>query len=212
MAKFTDPFSYAFGDKEQDINFNDRPGQIPYLAMDPGQLTLGNNFNRGALDAYRQEAMRTGPSKYSRIAMGQLDRDVLGMRANAKSGAQGAAAAARSQLAMRGGLTGGAAERVSKSAADSAINAAQNAEASGAKGRAMISMEDEKDRMSGLGQLNGMELGAAQFGHSVDEGNMNRMIGENTRRNMYNQNLYNQQMTAWASGKQAQATANSGKK
>lgn len=211
-AKYGQGLQDQYGGGDGGGWYGGMPSPEGYLAPDPKSLYLSDNLNREGLDAFRKEALRQDLSRGSRIAIGQNDKDTLAARSNAKSGAQGAAAMARSQLAMKGGLMSGAAERVGKSAADSAVNAAQNAEAMGSRNKASIAMDDEKMRMANLSQLPGMDMGVANYEKGINEGNSNRYLAEVGRRNAWNQNTYNQNMSAWAAGKQAQATAESGKK
>jgi hypothetical protein len=57
-----------------------------------------------------------------------------------------------------------------------------------------------------------MQAGQNAFDYNLQAQNLGRQQGEYDRRNMFNMNNYNERMRAWAAGKQAQATADSGKK
>ena len=171
-----------------------------------------DNLNRAPLNQYTRESLRTGPSRNALLAMeGNREATALGAT-NARKLAAGTTAEARSQLAMKGGLSGGAAERLAKTGRDNAANMTQQANAAGNLGRINIGMEDEKNRIDMLGKAPGMNLAAAQYDQTNLNNKYNLLSGENTKLNAFNLGRYDTQMKTWASGKQAEATQNAGKK
>lgn len=212
-------------------NANSYAGQVPYpeyIGMEPDALRLAPDarkmfgkvrLNTAPMDQFTMEAMREGPSRGARIAMEGSRKDALAARDSARRLAAGEAAGARTNLAMKGGLSAGSAERIGKAANERAIEAGQMASSNASNNRRMITMEDEKNRLGMLGMAPGMQLQKAGFeqGQQKDifgamEGDVNRNQLENTKRNAFNLGRYKEQMAAWAGGKQADATAASGKK
>lgn len=175
-------------------------------------------MNQAGLQKYRGEALREGPSRWAGLAgQQQALEERLAMDRIAQESA-GQTATARANLAMRGGLTSGARERIARGGSRDFLNMSQNLKAEGMRNRAQIGISDEMNRISQLGALPGMEAQALRpelektqlwgQGRRLDLGNA---IRENEMRNRFNADVYGQQMQAWAAGRQAEATENSGK-
>lgn len=226
--------------KQFQLNPQQTQNQPSNLSALQSQLG-GINLNTQGLDALRQKATQTGPSAWANLATQQEQQGEQTQRNQAVQGAAGNAAAARSGLAMQGGLTSGARERMATSGTNAANAAQQNIGAAGAAARTGISTQDEQNKNSLLTQLPGAEVQALQpqlqktsmwEGLAQQEGaqnqqnqqfnaannlnaqqyNSSQAIGEN--RNVQQQGIdaYNNQMKNWAANQQANATANSGKK
>jgi hypothetical protein len=187
-------------------------GYPTYLGMEGNQLNTPIEWDRRAEGKLNQEALRTGLSKNSQLALDMNAKGVTNAKSNARGMATGLENQARSNLAMKGGLDSGAAERIAKQSMGNALDLTQQAEAGGNQNAMGIRMQDEDRRMAGLESAQGMNANNAQGLFGMRNQNMQNLIGENTRRNAFNMNSYNQQMAAWGAGKQADATANSGKK
>lgn len=190
-------------------------GMIPYptyIGMDPAGLSINNNFRNAPMQKFQQEAMRTGPSAGTQFALGENARGATRGRDQARRMGQGFGLNAEAALSMKGGLGAGAKERIQQYSTDVGMDAAQAADANASQSRANLLIADEAQRTGQLGQAAGMQAGENQFDYNLMAGNLGRQQGEYDRRNMFNMNNYNERMRAWASGKQAQATADSGKK
>lgn len=140
-------------------------------------------------------------------------------RERAKREAKGTRAEAEAQLALRGGLSAGARERLESSGARNLLAMSQDVSRQGNLNRMQIGINDEQNRIAQLGQLPGMEALALQSNLQREgmytqarQTDINRAIAENQNRNAYNQSLYQQQMQAWAAQRQARATERAGKK
>lgn len=179
----------------------------------------GINTDKRGINQFRSEALRTGRSPWAMLAHKGQDLEQgkaldLGTRTAASQGA-----GARGQLAMRGGLTSGARERIAGNQANSVLDMTQNVAGQGAQNRLQIDMNDEQNRIGQLGQLPGMENLAIQpdldktklYGQArqLDIGNT---IGNNQSKNAFDMGLYGEKMKAWAAEKQAKAIDDSGKK
>lgn len=202
-----------FGGEEEEDPYAGMPSSYPsYLGMESDQLETPIEWDRRAEFKLNDESLRDGLSKNSLLA---LDQNAEGVT-RAKSGARGVATGlenqARSNLAMKGGLDSGAAERIAKDSATNALDLSQQAEAAGNRNMVDIRMQDEDRRLAGLDNAAAMNSNSAGQLFGMRNQNMQNRIGENTRRNAYNMNNYNQQMQAWAAGKQANAAKDEGKK
>lgn len=219
----------VMGKKPVNLVGMERPTPLAYqqsydprtMSMTPalqGQLN-GNQLNQAGLNKYRGEAMRTGPSAWAGLAnqqqsAEQMNQQNLGARQAASAGAD-----ARSQLAMGGGLSSGASERVAREQGRNYLGMSQNAAQQGAQNRMQVGLNDEQNRISQLGSLPGMDVAAhgaglqdinawAQ-GKQFDVGNQ---VNEGRAQNLFNSEQYKNQMAAWGANNQANATAQSGKK
>jgi hypothetical protein len=152
--------------------------------------------------------------------MAGKQQDMLAMNAQ-DAGARavaGQGATARSQLAMRGGLTGGAAERVATEGQKNYLDMSQGINQGKAANMAQIGMNDEQNRISQLGQAQGMEnamtgidlnkLGLYGQAQQFDIGNA---MKNQQSKNDFDLGRYQSQMQEWGAGKTAQAQIQSGK-
>lgn len=142
-----------------------RPGYNPVflsgsMSMAPEAERLTSNImpNQMGMNKYREEALRSGPSAWSKLARTQMAGDEGIQRDQLRSQAASSAADARSQLARRGGLSGGAAERLAMNSDRNAMMGTQGLAAHALQGRNQIATTDEANRMKMLGALPGMEL------------------------------------------------------
>jgi hypothetical protein len=124
----------------------------------------------------------------------------------------GQTAQATDALASQGGLSSGARERAAEGGANNFMNMSQNINQQRASNDMQIGVNDEQNKIQELGQLPGMENQKVQGLQAVNAADTANQIAENQSLNSYNQNLYNQQMSAWGANQQANAIAASGKK
>jgi hypothetical protein len=177
------------------------PGYPTYIGMEPDATAVNPG---AAMTRFEADSMRNGPSQMTQLALQKNAEGANAARAGARKMAAGTAADAMSNLSMTGGLNAGAAERIQKNATNQALDFSNAADANAGANRAGLFAADEGARTANLGQ-------AANARTALDVGNVQRKQGEFDRRNLYNMNAYNQAMGGWAAGKQADATANSGK-
>lgn len=161
---------------------------------------------QSGLDALRNSALRSGPSPWATMAMQKTGADAAAARQKVTRDVAGQGATASTALAMRGGLQSGARERMARQAGMSRLNLNQDVARQEAGNRMQIGINDEQNRMSNLSMLPGAEMQmaeakrrAALTGVQGEEKDLDRRMG-------FNQNLYGQNMAAWASNKQADAT------
>lgn len=160
-----------------------------------------NMLNMSGLNKFREEALRTGPSQWDRLAKLSSAGKQANEQENALKQSQAQTAASMDDLAARGGLSSGARERTQQSGQKNYLAMTQDLNRQGNLNDLQLDVNDEQNRMSQLGQLPGMELQSVQ-----------PMVQENDKRNEYNKWKTDTQNQAIANQKQAQATQNSGKK
>jgi hypothetical protein len=197
-----------------------RPGYSPVFDPNTMSLALGAAALTGnimpdsrGMNEYRTEALRTGPSAWSRLARNQLAGDEAAQRDKIASSSAGAAADARSQIARRGGLSSGASERLATDAARNQTFANQGLAANILQGQREIATNDESNRVKMLTALPGMELEqikpqqwSAEQVLNARRGDITNQIGENRSLNDFNMAAWIQQMQQIQSRRNADVT------
>jgi hypothetical protein len=188
------------GDNPFQIDYAGRPvlGNFtsildPATGMPKSQYQSTNNLNTQALEAARGEALRPAGemSKWRQLAQSdEMNRAAQG----AASGVQ----QAQNQLAMKGGLTGGAAERLAAQGQQGLQRTNQNISSS-------MSLADEQNRQKWLQMQPAAELQAANYQNNVQDSNINRAIGDITQNRAWDMGRYTEAMRAWAAAQQAAA-------
>lgn len=204
----------GFGGNGGGDPYGGMPGGYPsYVGMEPDSLMIGGDLGANApLDKFARESMRDGVSRATQFALKQNQLGANDARDQARKLASGMGKDAMANLSMKGGLGAGAAERVGKYSTNIGMDAAQAADANASATRGNLLVADEAARNGNLASASGLvnQRNLASYGMKAQD--LARKQGEYDRRNLYNMNNYNQQMAGWAAGKQADATANSGKK
>lgn len=135
---------------------------------------------------------------YKDIATAGLEQGKTKALDEAAQSQMGANAAARTSLATRGGLTGGAALRLAQSGAQNLANARQDIGRTGMEGAQKIA---EK---------------TFDIGRQAEQTNLENLIKNQAGLNAFDLQKYSEQMKTWAASKsadaQARAAENSGKK
>lgn len=201
--------------KGWDAGMPSAPGFIPIwdqsMAMQPRYEDYLNKNSQG-YDAFKKMALRKGPSNWANLATTQQDMLAADQKGKLIQDAGANRASAESALSMQGGLTSGARERAVEGAANNLTGNEQGIARQAGQNKLQISMNDAQNQISQLGSLPGMEESrVSNWANVVGKDQANQM-GENKALNDYRQNLYNQQVGAWAANKQADATLNAGKK
>jgi hypothetical protein len=198
------------------------------MSFDPSTMSFapeiqsrlgGLSMDMRGMDKFRDDALRSRPSAWAGMMnklqyaneAGAKDRAVDQSRAGVRTG--------EADLASKGGLSSGARERLARGGAKDLLAVGQDVSRQGNLNRMQVGIQDEQNRVQELSQLPGMENNLLQTNlqkegmyDQAKQQDLARAIAENDKRNQYNQNLYNQKMSAWAADRQAYATENSGKK
>src|SRR3990167_3416149 len=162
---------------------------LPYLQgqIGPAQASVA---------ALRGEAMRPAgtaspwaklstKSQYAQAAQAKnrLARDLAGSQATASS-----------QLAMRGGLTGGARERLAQSGSRGFMEMGQDVGRQTRENLFNIQLQDEQSRQRQLAALPEQELMIPKLLTGARGGDVGQQIDEVGRQNLFNMNAFNQRM------------------
>lgn len=203
-----------FGGGDDGDPYGGMAGYPSYVGMEPNQLSIAGQYNgpNAPLDKFAGESLRNGPSQGTQFALQQNRLGATAGRDQARALASGMGKDAAANLSMKGGLGAGASERIGKYSTNVGMEGAQGADANASASRAGLLIADENARVGNLAQAGNMVGGQNQMRYNMAAGDLQRQQGEFDRRNQFNMNNYNQQMAAWGAGKQANATAHSGKK
>ncbi len=185
-------------------------------AYDPATMNLADylsgKYDNAGIKSYREQALRKGPSQWAALAQQQNAQNTAASQDKAASTARGQEAQMEDELAMQGGLSSGARERAAQAGANNYMNMEQDLARQGNQNAMQIGMNDEQNRIQQLSALPGMDQSQAQMYEQAKQQDIANKMNATDRVNAYNQNLYNKSMEAWGAGKQADATAASGKK
>lgn len=193
----------------------------PTTGLLKSQYVLGSAENRipdaAGMEAFKQKALQQGPSSWANQAVAKQGLEEKSARQNLSE--QGAAqnAMARSNLAMRGGLSGGAAERLAMGQERAGMAGAQNIGAQGALARANIGLQDEQTKNQFLQALPGAENARAGVGFQQNEQNrFNQMYNteqamkEKQNQRNYDLGKYQEQMKGYAANQAGEAMRGAG--
>lgn len=196
-----------------------RDKQSGLLANPNYRLNAGPdiNLNTQGLEAIRGRALATGPSAWAGLMNQRQTIEDARARQELAQSAGSAQAQARSQLAARGGLRGGSAERMARSGARDLMAARQQAAQQGSAGRMTTALQDEQMRMDLLKSLPQMELAALdpQFKNKAtrlqtEQYNIDQALRDKYAEDQYNVMKYQEDMKAYAAAQQANAIGASG--
>ena len=168
----------------------------PYAGMPalPTDQTSGVSMDHTGLDKFKQEAFRTGPSNWAKMATTQQGNNASTARASGYNQVGTQQAQSGDNLASAGGLTSGARERLATQGGRSMLDVGQQVGKQQSDNNLQIGMNDEQNRISQLGQVPGMDSTAANF-------DLSKAQGQNT----FNAQNYQTQGGIWGAGKQADA-------
>ncbi len=165
-------------------------GGGPGLPDAPDYAPLGG----AGYDTLKGRALNPGQSAWLGLAKQQNQALSENQQEQAVNSNAGQTASAMDNLAMQGGLSSGARERIAEGGVKSASDARQGINRQASINDLQAGMTDAEDKNKMLSMLPGLENQKTQ---SLNDANMAK---------------YHEQMQAWAAGRQADATENSGKK
>lgn len=177
----------------------------------PGTLDLGNIETFQKL---RGRAMTEGPTQWAKLMQDQQRLEQAGLTDQAARQAMSGAAQARGSLAMRGGLSSGARERLAQGMGRSLLGARQDVARQGAMQRANILTQDEQQKLDLLKAVSGQEVSVAgknlETQNQAQQWNLQQALEDQRRSQEFAQNQYAEKMKAMAAEREAQATEKSG--
>lgn len=158
------------------------------------------------LSAFRQEALRTGPSAWADLAKRRLGTEQEDARQSLVQSSAGQTGTAMSRLAMGGGLTAGARERLASQGAQNTFAQSQALNRDFGQQRLGVDIADEQNRLNMLGQLPGLEYQTQISPWLALANRENEQLEDRSRaRNEFNLGRFNTQMGAYGALKTAQA-------
>lgn len=188
----------------------DRPEWQSMMGGDNGllqnQYQMQDMYNQDALNAMRAEASHAPgqDSAWRQAQQAKLMQDA----SSAQAQAQSQSAIAANQSAMRGGLSGGSAERMANRAAQQGLQARQGVLAQGTN----LDIQDEQNRLNAINQTNQANLGAAQQQQGVQQFNIQNALNEFMQKRYSDLQAYKDEMSAWGAKQTAAATPSGGGK
>lgn len=189
---------------------------IPMPDMSPFESLntqgIGGYLPTSGLDAYQKRATDVGPSPWAQMMTQRQGLEQTDLLNQASQNSATQAATARSNLAMHGGLRGGAMERLSGQAGNDLALSKQNVLNQGNLARANIGVQDEGIKNQFLQGLPGQQIASAQYRTGVDTANAGNAAANAQAQNQYNLTKYGEQMKLKGAGMTSQAIANAGKK
>lgn len=190
---------------DQDGNL--KAGQaVDYQTLDPNSLE-GYNMLKNLAQSQGPTDMAKAQMEQAKVMQSQgLDQ--------ATANAAGAAAQARTQLAMRGGASSGARASLARQNMKDILAARQGVNSQYTSGMANIGSEDAARKMNlikDFGQAEG-SLAAGNVDIQNREAEFNKQLqGMGIQNaNQYRMDAYTSELDKWGAGKQADATRNSG--
>lgn len=177
--------------------------------------TMGDDIPMPTLPGYKSpfEGLQTNTyapsaipySAWKDMALNKQAAEESKMMSDAAAQSAGGLANARSQLAMRGGLRGGAAERLARGGASDLLGARQNVMSQGVINRANIGMQGAQ-MDTDVNKFN------AGLGAEAQKFNISNALQDVANQNEWEKFKYGEQMKLKGAGMTGQAIKNAGKK
>lgn len=124
----------------------------------------GNKVDQRGIDAIRERALATGPSAWATLQGKKQQQDEKAALDNVRAQTAGAVAGAQNQMAMRGGLSSGASNRIAANSVKDRIAASQGVRRQGQQDRMNLAIADEANKTDLLKTMPTTDLANAAFG------------------------------------------------
>jgi hypothetical protein len=184
------------------------PPPIPGYAE--GGAPIGPlNIDQRGIEAFRQRALSQGQSPWAAAMLAKEASETQGQQEGLTRRGQSEIARGQDQLAMTGGLTGGAAERLQKAGTNDILGQTQELLRQSGLRRQDVGIEDERQRLQALSQLPGMEIAQVQPEFQRQQFNANLASQNAAARNAYNLQRYGIDSSIWGAAQLANATRDS---
>lgn len=183
----------------------------PTTGMINEKYQVKGGADRTALDALKKRALGEGPSSWAKLQKEKQAAEQAGLADQAGQQALSGTAQAQGDLAMQGGLSGGARERLASQGAKNLMFARQGVAKQGLMDRLGIDTKDEEIKTNLLSQLPGQELAYSNQDLDMQKTNIQNTLGQNQQQNQFNLGSFETKSKQWAAKEQADATRKSGK-
>jgi hypothetical protein len=205
----------------QGMNPDGSPVRPEYQSLlDPATGLLRSEYisKPGTLDVaglqgfqeLKKRALTAGPSAWGQMMTDKQRMEEAQQKDAAARQAMAGAAQARSALAMKGGLSSGAGERLAAGGARDLMLQRQGVASQGQMARQGINLEDEAQRMKLLPQVSEAEAKLSQYNlglqNTAADTNILRALEEKRAKDSQDLAVYQEQIKKWAAERTAQAT------
>lgn len=185
------------GSADGSMDLGERPQMTPWVAMNQEDVRATDLFRPTTITGSEvQKQMEESP--WYKMALEKQGAEQARLMDQAARQQAGSLAGARTQLAMRGGLRGGTAERLAMAGSENLANLMQQQRMAGAIERGQLGMQGA-DLASRLAQLNAQTMTDAQAR------NIYAGMGELDKQRAYNLAKYQEEMKGYAAEKTGQA-------
>jgi hypothetical protein len=173
-------------------------------------------IDQRAIDAIRQKGMSTGDSAWAQMQLQKSQMDAQNQRQNLATQGASSAAQARNGMAMRGGVSAGARERIARSSARDQMMGQQQVGRDLNAQNLNIRTQDEQMKNDALKTTMGADQANAQMGlqnrdyrGNVDLQNRNAAMLDVEGKGRFDLSVYKDKMAAYGASKTADAQAKS---
>lgn len=168
--------------------------------------------DRAAQDAIRSRAMTEGDSPWAKMMLEKQALEQATSRDNMVQSGASQSAQARNQMAMRGGVTGGASERLAKSNLRSQMMEQNKLARQGSMDQMGIRIQDDQTKQGLLKDTVGYDFQNAdlglknrQYSTDVNKTNITAALADIEAKRGFDMEQYKSKMSAWGAGKTADA-------
>jgi hypothetical protein len=152
-----------------------------------------------------KQAFATGPSAWRDLAGQQQALRYSGLQDQLAQQGATAQAQAMNQLAMRGGLRGGSAERLAQQGAQNRLLAGQGAARANMESLMGLDLADEQRKQQALGALGQRDLATAEFQRQQEQFNLMAAMQEMAAKRGFDLSQWEKQMEAWGAEQTARS-------
>lgn len=176
----------------------------------PDYLQLQNVYDPKYLNQLQDYATSTKDSAWLSLMKTGIQSSAKSQKEEANLGSLGAAQAAKEQIAMRGGLSTGAKERLESSFKESQLGERQKINKYASDQELQAELAENQAKLEVQKQLPGMEAQRTTIELEKQVKNISNLMEERERERQAALGIYSMNMAAWAAQQQAIATAVAG--
>jgi len=156
----------------------------------PDDLMVDNQYNNEYMNQLQDYATRQGPSPWLTAQQGLISSQGATARDDLEAQRLGGLQEAQEQLAMRGGLRSGAAERLAGLGMEAKMGESQDLSRALEQQMLEAQLAEEASKVGMMGQLPGMEAQRAQLSGGVQQQNIANLFGERERAHKFDLGKY----------------------
>lgn len=184
------------------------------LLQSPYQIDAGQDIvaNKDAINKLRGIATQDRPSAWANAQNSKIDNAYSQQVDQLRAQTNASRAGANRNLAMRGGLSSGARERIASNTALAEMKGTQDLAAKRDSSKLDIAGQDYQNQVSLLSKMPALENQALstdiqnrQANNQANQFNIQAALEEKNRKNQAEMNAYTEQIKAWAAIEEAKA-------